>query len=64
MYNMYQVCARVRTKRHQLVVTKNGQDVQTSKRNTIYKVHHSKCEIGDIDLYANHRREWVRIEGC
>ena len=61
--NMYQVCGRVRTKWHQLGVTKNDQDVQISKTVTIDKVHRSKCEIGDIDFYANHQRKWVSIEG-
>ena len=56
-------CARVCTKWHQIGVTKNDQDVQISKRVKIYKVHQSKCEIGDIYLYSNHQRKWDRIEG-
>ena len=50
--NMCQDCATVCTKRHQLVFTKNDTDVQISKRVTTYRVDHSKCEIGDNDLYA------------
>ena len=58
---MCQDCARVCTKWHQLGVTKNDQNVKISKRVTIYKVDHSKCEIGDNDLYTIHQRKWVRI---
>ena len=59
--NICQDCARVCTKWHQLGVTKNDQNVKISKRVTIYKVDHSKCEIGDNDLYTIHQRKWVRI---